>query len=295
MKRIAFIINPNSGSGNKDSLLQKIQKAAADLDFKFEAYFTQNAGHATDLTNSLVGKYNSIIAVGGDGTVNEIAQALMGSDTPLGILPSGSGNGLARHLRIPLNNVKALKNLINGDIVNIDTWIAAESPFFMLCGLGFDANIAKKVSGSKKRGPQVYIRSVINEFMRFDPKEISVEWNGGSYSGKPFLINLANGSQFGNNIKIAPKARINDGNLDLGIIEKLPIQLIPEIILRMRNGTLSNFKYYKTFRANEFLLRSEYEGMNIDGEYHTVDKEFLVKLSPKKLKVMIPKGKEKFI
>ena len=295
MKKIAFIINPNSGSGNKNSLLHKIQKAAMDLDFKFKTYFTQSAGHATDLTISMVEKYDSIIAVGGDGTVNEIAQALVGSDTPLGILPSGSGNGLARHLRIPMNIDKALKNLISGDVVNIDTWIAAANPFFMLCGLGFDANIAKKVSGSKNRGPQVYIRSVITEFMSFKPKEISVEWNGGSYSGKPFLINLANGSQFGNNIKIASKASINDGNLDLGIIEKLPVQLIPEIILRMRNGTLNNFKYYKSFRASEFLLRSEYEGMNIDGEYRTVDKEFLVKISPKQLKIIIPKGEIEFI
>ncbi|RLD26883.1 MAG: hypothetical protein DRI54_02025, partial [Bacteroidetes bacterium] len=124
---------------------------------------------------------------------------------------------------------------------------------------------------------------------------ISIEWDGGSYSGKPFLVNLANGSQFGNNFKIAPEASINDGYLDLGIIEKLPIYLIPEIILRMRNGTLNNFKYYKTFRAKQFLLHTDYQGMNIDGEFRTCDQEIMIKLSSEKLKVIIPKGKEAFI
>ena len=295
MERIAFIINPKSGRGNKDLLVNKIQKLASDLDFKFEAYFTQEAGHATDLANNLVDKYDSIVAVGGDGTVNEIAQGLLGSETPLGILPSGSGNGLARHLRIPMNNSKALKSLINGKTVNIDTWLADEVPFFMLCGFGFDAHIAQKVSGLKSRGPQVYFRLVTKEFMRFQPKKISIEWDGGSYSGKPFLVNLANGSQFGNNFKIAPEASINDGYLDLGIIEKLPIYLIPEIILRMRNGTLNNFKYYKTFRAKQFLLHTDYQGMNIDGEFRTCDQEIMIKLSSEKLKVIIPKGKEAFI
>ncbi len=290
MKKIAFIINPKSGRGNKDSLVNKIQKVASDLDFKFEAYFTLRVGHATELANNLVGKYDSIFAVGGDGTVNEIALGLLGSDTPLGILPSGSGNGLARHLRIPMNNIKALKSLNNGKIAEIDTWIASEIPFFMLFGLGFDSHIANKVGGLKSRGPQVYIRLVTSEFMRFQPKKISIEWENGSYSGKPFLVNLANGSQYGNNMKIAPKACINDGFLDLGIIEKLPIHLIPEIILRMWNGTLNNFKYYKTFRAKEFSLRSDYEGMNIDGEYRTIDKEFTVRLSSERLKILIPNG-----
>jgi len=295
MKNLAFIINPKSGRGNKDSIVNVIQKISSELDFKFEAYFTQEAGHATDLAINLVGKYDSIIAVGGDGTVNEIAQGLLGSETPLGILPSGSGNGLARHLGIPMNSIKALKSLINGKIVNIDTWLAGEIPFFMLCGFGFDSHIAQKVSGLKSRGPQVYIRLVIGEFMRFQPKKVYIEWEGGCYSGNPFLVNLANGSQFGNNFKIAPKASINDGYLDMGIIEKLPIHMIPEIILRMRNGTLNNFKYYKTFRAKEFLLHSDYPGMNIDGEYRIVDNEFKVKHSPEYLKIIIPKGKEAFI
>ena len=295
MKRIAFIINPKSGWGNKDSLVRKIQKVSSDLDFKFEVFFTQKAGHATELANNLDGKYDSIFAVGGDGTINEIALGLLGSETPLGILPSGSGNGLARHLKIPMSNIKALKSLNDGNIVNIDTWLAGEIPFFMLCGLGFDAHIAQKVSGLKQRGPQVYIRLVINEFMKFKPLMISIEWEGGTYSGKPFIVNLANGSQFGNNMKIAPKASINDGYLDMGVIEKIPLHMIPEIILRMRNGTLNNFKYYKTFRAKRFLLRSEYEGINIDGEYRIVDNEFQVRQSPQNLKVLIPKGKENFI
>ena len=295
MKRIAFIINPKSGRGNKDFLVHKIQNVSSDLDFKFETFFTQEKGHATELANNLVGKYDSIFAIGGDGTVNEIAQGLLGSETPLGILPSGSGNGLARHLNIPMNNIKAMKSLNDGNIVNIDTWLAAEIPFFMLCGLGFDAHIAQKVSGLKQRGPQVYIRLVISEFMKFKPLELSIEWEGGSYSGKPFIVNLANGSQFGNNMKIAPKASINDGYLDMGIIEKLPFHTIPELIFRMRNGTLNNFKYYTTFRAKQFFLKSEYEGINIDGEYRIIDKEFQVRQSSQSLKVLIPKGEENFI
>lgn len=295
MKHIAFIINPKSGKGSKDSLVNKIQKITSDLDFKLEAYFTKETGHATDLAKNLVGKYDSIFAVGGDGTVNEIAKGLLGSETPLGILPSGSGNGFARHLRIPMNEIKAFNSLIDGNVVSVDTWLAGRIPFFMLCGLGFDSHIAKKISGLKQRGPQIYVRLVFNEFLKFNPKEISIEWEGGSYSGKPFLVNLANGSQFGNNMKIAPKASIKDGYLDLGIIEKVPLHMIPEIIIRMRNGTLNSFRFYKSFRAKEFLVRSDYNGINIDGEYQRGDKEFTVKLSPEYLKVLIPKGKEELI
>lgn len=295
MKSFAFIINPISGKENKDSVLGKIQKFSPFLEFKFDTFFTKEAGHAIELANDLAGKYDGIIAVGGDGTVNEIAQSLMGSETPLGILPSGSGNGLARHLKISMNNLKALKSLNDQNIVNVDTWLAGETPFFMLCGLGFDAHIAKKVSDLKSRGLQAYIRLVITEFMRFKPKSISIKWDGGSYFGEPFLVNFANGSQFGNNMKIAPKASINDGLLDMGIIEKIPFQLIPEVILKMNNGTLTNFKYYKTIRANQFFIQSDYEGMNIDGEYRFVNKNLRIKQSSNNLKVLIANGNEHFI
>ena len=182
---------------------------------------------------------------------------------PMGIIPVGSGNGIARHLQIPINAIEALTLLSEGDNVNIDVWEAAKNPFFMLCGLGFDAHIAKMISGMKSRGLQAYIRLVTNEFSKFKPKKVNISWAGGDYVGSPFLINFANGSQFGNNMKIAPKASITDGYLDLGIIEKFPIQFVPEIIFRMWNGTLHNFKYYTTYRANSFKVQTDYNGINI--------------------------------
>jgi YegS/Rv2252/BmrU family lipid kinase len=290
MKRFLFIINPKSGRGSKKSLVLKIKKTAGELNFEFEVIFTLYAGHATEIAKQAANEFDVVFAVGGDGTVNETAIGMLGSKTPLGIIPTGSGNGIARHLQVPINAIEALNVLTDGDLVNIDAWTAGRNPFFMLCGLGFDAHIAKMISGMKSRGLQAYIRLVTKEFSKFKPKEINISWEEGEYLGAPFLINFANGSQFGNNMKIAPKASITDGFLDLGIIEEFPVQLIPEIIFRMWNGTLHNFKYYKTFRAKAFKVKTDYIGINLDGEFRKTKNEFLVNLSPFQLRVLIAKN-----
>jgi len=295
MKRYAFIVNPKSGRGDKKVLIYNLEKHARELNFDFEVFLTLNPGHATQIAQQAIGKFDAVYAVGGDGTVNETANGLLESKTALGIIPTGSGNGIARHLKIPMNAIEALSVLVKGEAVDIDVWTAGTSLFYMLCGLGFDAHIAKKIKGIKSRGFLAYIRLVLLEFGRFKPKNVSISWDGGHYSGNPFLVNFANGSQFGNNMKIAAKASITDGFLDLGIIERIPWQLAPEIVLRMWNGTLHNFKYYTAFRAKEFKIQTDYSGINIDGEYQNNKKEFIVKQSSEQLSVLIASGGKQLI
>lgn len=295
MKRFAFIINPKSGRSSKKLLVSKFEKMSKKLNFEFNAFFTNKPGHAISLSKEISNLFDAVFAVGGDGTVNEIATGLLGSNTPLGIIPGGSGNGIARHLRISMNPSDALVELSVGEKAEIDVWNAGETPFFMLCGLGFDAHIANMISRKKSRGVQAYIRLVTKEFAGFKPERVEITWDGGQYTGAPFLINMANGSQFGNNMKIAPKASITDGFLDLGIIEKIPLHLVPEFVLRMRNGTLNNFKYYQTFRVKGVVVNSGYKGINIDGEYKEIGNTFSVKRLLKRLGVIVPKGKKTLI
>jgi len=291
MKHFAFVINPNSGLGNKSRFIRTIEKEAQKMKFDFSIYFTQRKYHASELARGFVGKVDGVFAVGGDGTVNEIASALLNSNTPMGIIPAGSGNGLARHLHIPLMPGKALKELINGDITSIDSGTANGQPFFMLAGLGFDAHIAEKISQIKLRGKQAYFRLVTKEFVKFNTRQIHAEWEGGDYSGNPFLFNIANATQFGNNMKIAPSASLKDGFFDIGIMEKPALQQVPELLLRMWNGSLHQYRDFQSFRGKEILIQSNYKGINIDGEYVPVKGEITVKLLPDSLKIIVPKGK----
>ena len=283
---MAFIINPASGNRKKERIIKMIEKFCIEKGVDGRIFITEGPGHAGDLAASVSEKFDIVVAVGGDGTVNETARGLTGLETPLGIIPAGSGNGLARHLGIPVNLEKALNNLLEGYIIGIDVWQAGNNPFVMICGLGFDAMIAGKVTGMQQRGLQAYIRLVLTGFLNFQPREIEVEWEGGSYSGKPFMVNFANASQFGNNMKIAPGASITDGLLDFGIIEKLPAMRTAEFVLRMLNGTMFNFPFYRRVQAKAFLVKTQYPGMNIDGEFKSTDAVFKIEKRKEKLNVV---------
>ena len=289
MRRFAFIINPKAGNNKKEKFVSHLESLASELNFDYKLFFTEYAGHATLLSKKFAKEFDAVVAVGGDGSVNEVASGLLGSESSLGIIAMGSGNGIARHLKIPMNPKSALRVLAKAEPTEMDVWSVGGELFFMLCGLGFDAHIANKISKVKSRGPLAYIKLVIKEFFKFKPQKIEITWDEGSYKGLPFLTNFANGSQFGNEVKIAPKASVKDGYLDLGIIEKMPFRLIPEIIVRMWNGSLYNFKYYKTVRAKRFSVKSDYSGLNIDGEYRKCDAAFSIEQSPLKIKVLVRK------
>lgn len=205
-KNIVFILNPISGTHAKDEIPGIIAKTIDKEKFDYQVKLTEYAGHAADITRQCVADGTDIVvAVGGDGTVNEVARSLVHSSTALGIIPCGSGNGLARHLCLPMDIVKAIKIINHCKIEQLDYGVINGLPFFCTCGMGFDAFISQKFASAKKRGPITYVENVLKEGLKYRPETYTVEDETGTKKYKAFLIACANASQYGNNAYIAPR------------------------------------------------------------------------------------------
>ena len=241
-KQIVFIINPKSGTSNKEVIPLLIEKHIDSSVYDVKCVFTEYAGHASDIAKQCVEEGVHIaVAVGGDGTVNEVARSLTHSQTALGIIPCGSGNGLARHLMLPMNIKGALEIINTGIIHDLDYGIINEHAFFCTCGMGFDAFISKKFAETGKRGPLTYIENVLREGLKYKPETYELTLDGNdSKPYKAFLISIANASQYGNDAYIAPQASMKDGFLDVVIMEPFDILEAPQVGLDLMNKTLNN-------------------------------------------------------
>ena len=269
MKRIAFIVNPISGVSDKDVIINCLYSMFSH-DSGYDALFhkTECAGdaYATALKFTQEG-YDIVVAVGGDGTVNEVARALAGSNTKLGIIPVGSGNGLARHLQIPLDTAGALRVLNEGTVSSLDYGTINGRPFFCTCGVGFDAFVSQKFSDSGRRGPLTYVENALTELIKYKPETYTVEDADGATSYKAFLIACANASQYGNNAYIAPDASMEDGLMDVTILEPFAPIEAPQLALQLFNKTLPKNSHVKTFRTKQLCIRREQPGVaHCDGD-----------------------------
>lgn len=267
-KRIQFILNPISGNHDKDNFPETIAKTLDAAKFDYQVKFTEYAGHAAEIAGQCVADGTDIVvAVGGDGTVNEVARSLVHSDTALGIIPCGSGNGLARHLCIPMDVRKAIEIINHCKIESLDYGVINEMPFFCTCGMGFDAFISLKFASSKKRGPITYVENVLKEGLKYQPETYEVEDETGAKKYKAFLIACANASQYGNNAYIAPKATMTDGMIDVIIMEPFDVFDAPQISIDIFSKTLNKNSKIKTFRAKRIHIhRNEPGAIHYDGE-----------------------------
>ena len=196
-KKILALINPISGTANKDYLPETIRQIVDSSLFDLSIRFTQRPNHAYQLAKEAAGKgYYGVIAVGGDGTVNETASALCDTDTALGIVPNGSGNGLARHLDIPMDINEALEIINNRNIGQYDYCTANNHPFFCTCGVGFDAQVSAKFAKSGKRGPLSYVKSAVSEYLKYRPQSYRITSPEGTIAEKAFIIACGNASQY---------------------------------------------------------------------------------------------------
>ena len=203
-KKIIFIINPISGTASKAGIPKLIERYLDHEAFDYEIKLTEYAGHASVIaTEAKDNHVDIVVAVGGDGTVNEVARAIVHSQTALGIIPCGSGNGLARHLLLPLNMAKAIKIINACEIHQLDYGIINEHPFFCTCGMGFDAFVSHKFAEAGKRGPITYVENVLKEGLKYKPETYEIRDESGTTRLKAFLISCANASQYGNNAYIA--------------------------------------------------------------------------------------------
>lgn len=289
-KKIVFIVNPKSGTLGKTNWIAISTKMLAQ-EFDLEFQYTTHRGHACELAQKAAANKVAIVAaVGGDGTVNEIASALIHTDTALAILPLGSGNGLARDLGIstllPFSAVEAIKK---GKTIQIDYGTANGVPFFCTCGVGFDAHISRIFATNKKRGFWNYVILAIREYFRYKPVECTLEYDGKTEKKKAFIVNCANIQQLGNNAYIAPKANYTDGLLNVTILK--PFGLIGAV----RLGTflflrqIDKIKYAETFECERLVLNIPTDTpFHYDGEADQVPNRIEIEAVKLGLKVIVP-------
>lgn len=289
--KIAFIINPFSGTGKKEDIPALIQKILDVQLFEPEVVFTGYRGHGTELAKAFVEEgFNIVVAVGGDGTVNEVGRSLVHTNTSLGIIPIGSGNGLARHLGIPMNTKKAIKQLNHSEPILMDYGLVNDRPFFCTCGTGFDAYVSTEFAKGKKRGIMSYIEKIITGYFTYKSQNYHLQGEGIDLNSKAFVITFANASQWGNNAYIAPQASVQDGKLDISIMSNFPIIAIPTLALQLFAKTIDKDLFMTTLRSKEItMIREESGPFHYDGEPYVEGKQIQIKTIPDGLKVLVNK------
>ena len=290
-EKILFLINPISGTKHKGHLPGMIIELIDTTIFDVEVVITKFKGEATDIVRQkLLDNYRYFVAVGGDGTVNEIAKALINTKGIMGIIPVGSGNGLARHLHIPLQPRKAIQIINKLKYQAIDYGLINNSPFFCTCGVGFDALIGEKFAQCKGRGLANYVKTTIKEYFNYKPEMYQITIDNERTINRPaFLITFANGSQYGNNAYIAPNADICDGKLDICIISPFRLFRAPEIGFRLFAKNIDKSSLMYSERASHILLERASEGVvHFDGEPHRMGKSIEISLVNNGLNVIIP-------
>lgn len=288
-KKAVFIINLISGTSDKAAIPGLIDQYLDKTKFEYEIAVTQYAGHASEIAAKAKDDgVDVVVAVGGDGTVNEVARAIVHSSTALGIIPCGSGNGLARHLLLPLNVRKAIEVINRCEIRQLDYGIINDYPFFCTCGMGFDAFVSMKFAEAGKRGPITYVENVLREGLKYKPETYTIEDENGTLQYKAFLISCANASQYGNNAYIAPQASMSDGLMDIIIMEPFDVFEAPQISIEMFSKTLDKNSKIKTFRTRHLHIRRDKPGViHYDGDPVMTGADIDVELKPKGINIIV--------
>jgi diacylglycerol kinase (ATP) len=289
-RKLLFIINPNSGTSSKKELPNLIRSQINEDLFDYEICITQRPGHAVELARNAVLSTIDIVAVaGGDGSINEVTRGLQHSNTAMALLPLGSGNGLARHLSVPLELTEALKLIQYGKEKWCDTFTVSGHTGIGTFGLGFDAHIAHLFAQSNTRGYSTYVKLVLKEFSRFKGISLKMKFDGEDYTGSPFLFTVANSSQFGNNAVIAPMADSSDGWLDLAFVRKFPLWSAPSLIYRLTHNSLNKSKFYSHARCKEIYVENKkVMRAHIDGEPVEISGDFRIQVIPSSIKIIVP-------
>ncbi|HOY32014.1 MAG TPA: diacylglycerol kinase family lipid kinase [Bacteroidales bacterium] len=287
-KKIRIIINPKSGIG-KQKKIEGLLGRHLDLSrFDYEVCYTNHKEHAIQLSREASEMhYDAVVIVGGDGSINEAARGLIGSNTALGIIPAGSGNGLAHFLNISLNARKAIEVINRYHVKLIDTANINEHPFVSVAGLGFDAHVADLFSKSKIRGFWAYAKIIFLEYLSYQPKRFKIYVDGKILKKSAFMLTFANSDQFGFNARVAPTAIIDDGYIDLCVVRKprffYVILVIPFIFL----GLVHKTPFVKVIKTKQISVTQLKNNMaHIDGDEIDLGKRIEVHIVPKSLHVI---------
>jgi diacylglycerol kinase (ATP) len=292
MKRILCLKNPIAGR-RRINLDKGFIEEHFPADTEIEFIVTKAPGDASVITQQRLNDFDLFIAIGGDGTVNEVGKVLIGTDKVLGILPAGSGNGLARELGMNMNLRIAVKQLAEFNVSSIDTISVNSCPSLNVAGIGFEAEVAHLFKTMKRRGFPAYAKCVAKLISEYKPVEVEMEINGEKVTKKAFSLSFANSRQFGNNVFNSPLAGFNDGLIDVSVIKPFPLILAPELSIRLLDRSLHKSWYYEVVKTEKTMILNKGEmRWHIDGDPVIMDGPIEVEIKKQSLKVLM--GKKNF-
>lgn len=289
-KHLVFIINPKSGVDREKAVQFAIDSKLDKTKYSYELVHTEYAKHGTGLAKEAAAKgAYAVVAVGGDGSVNDIVAGLMGTDTALAIIPKGSGNGMARTMDIPLKELEAIEVINKGNTVMIDIGFANERAFISNAGVAFDALISKKFAKSTRRGFAIYSWLVTRYMWTYKEWNWDITIDGEHIKERAFIISIANGKQFGYNFQIAPVADWTDGLFDIVVIKKFPKLLGGLLVMRAMNGTIIDSPYVKHYTGREITIHHpKLKLMQTDGDAHECANTVKFRIEKGLQKVIVP-------
>ena len=289
--KIRFVVNPISGiNRNPQRLVRWIEEIFSASGEEYSIVYTRGPGDATRLAREAVEEgWEVVVAVGGDGTINELGRGLVHSDVALGVVPAGSGNGFARNFGIPLDQREAIRALLQLRTISIDAGKMNEHHFFNVAGIGLDAVISHNFEQFGVRGPLPYFVVGTKAFLTYKPEEVQIRIENKTQHYTPLLLSIANAPQYGNGAIIAPQARPDDGMLDVCILEPLPLWKAASHLHHLFNGTIQALEEYHTFRAKSLIIERPSAGpIHTDGNPHMDGKILRIETLPGALKVAVP-------
>ncbi len=297
-RKILFLINPVSGTKSKAQLEKRIEKKCLGKNIGFEFLLTTEDGNYSFLRDRIKNnQITDIVICGGDGSINPVISSILNININVGLIPVGSGNGLALTAKIPRSVDKALEIIFNGKASCIDAFLINGQLSCMLCGIGLDAQVAYDFSLQKKRGLTTYLRQSFKNFLKASPYPFEVEVKEAKFSVDAYFICIANSNQFGNNFTIAPEASLNDGLLDIIVVRKMSKpRILWSVIRQMKAGRIRNYEeekflikdilYFQTDKIKIYNPASA--PLHIDGDHKQTDKKFEIEILPSAFRLIQP-------
>lgn len=288
--KVFFIVNKYSGTHHKADFEALIAQVCKENGSEWTCAYTEAPAHACTLAaEAVVRGFSTVVAVGGDGTVNEVAQGLLHTPAAMGIIPKGSGNGLARHLGIPLRTVPAIRSLFTSSVIQMDTFRINGRLSLNVSGIGFDGYVAQLFGKEKTRGLQGYVRLALNEFVQYREFEAQIMMGNDLLRRSAFVIAIANSSQYGNNAKIAPAASVRDGLLNISILKKIPAYRL-DFIYSLFSGKIDQSPCCEALQVRNTRIQLDAPAAyHVDGEPAGTAASFNIEIIPASLNILAPR------
>lgn len=289
-RKYLTIINPNSGTSRKTSIPELAYNILSENGSELYFVYTNEQGHVAQIIDDVAGQgFDVVIGVGGDGTINEVADAVRPTDMTMGIIPMGSGNGLARSLDIPMDPEAALEVIRKGYIKRIDCCEANGVPFFVTFGVGFDAQVTASYDQKSFRGPLSYVLSTVDQFIKHKSSLYRLHLNGEMIEQKAFLVTCANADQYGNNAIIAPEAELDDGLFDVVVIRNMSLLKAPQVAINLFTKNINESASIDIYRTDHLIIeREEADYAQVDGELLELGRRIEISIQKQQLPILVP-------